>query len=57
MAVLDAPKNFRKPHLRKPGGVQIQAGEYWGLPNKYPVKSPYGGIVELWMRKKETVQA
>jgi len=28
--------------------AEIKDGEYWGLPNDYPVKSPYGGIGELW---------
>jgi hypothetical protein len=28
--------------------VDIQEGEYWGLPDDYPVKSPYGGIFEIW---------
>jgi len=28
--------------------VEIQEGEYWGLPDDYPVKSPYGGIFEIW---------
>jgi len=28
--------------------AEIKDGEYWELPDDYPVKSPYGGIFEIW---------
>lgn len=33
-----------------PATVQIQNGEYWSLPSRYPAKSPYGGLNQIWGR-------
>src|SRR5262245_28424328 len=28
--------------------VEVNPGEYWGLPTTYPAKSPYGGLYQIW---------
>ena len=30
--------------------LDIQPGEYWGLPAQYPEKSPHGGLYQIWGR-------
>ncbi|ALG10387.1 hypothetical protein AOZ06_28965 [Kibdelosporangium phytohabitans] len=30
------------------GSVTVGDGEYWALPARYPAKSPYGGLNQIW---------
>ncbi|WP_433260792.1 hypothetical protein ACQPZF_25075 [Actinosynnema sp. CS-041913] len=31
-----------------PPTVEVRNGEYWALPARYPAKSPYGGLNQIW---------
>lgn len=33
---------------QSPPTVSIVNGEYWALPSRYPAKSPYGGLNQIW---------
>ncbi|MEV0674916.1 RICIN domain-containing protein [Actinosynnema sp. NPDC050436] len=36
------------PAAPAPPSVEVRNGEYWALPARYPAKSPYGGLNQIW---------
>lgn len=38
------------PTQAPPPTVSTVNGEYWALPSRYPAKSPYGGLYQIWGR-------
>jgi hypothetical protein len=44
-----SPPHPEPPYKDKAiSGVRVIEGEYWGLPEDYPKKSPFGGLYQLW---------